>query len=126
MAEYRGYIAVISREDAVSWWLRRRLPGKPAVVFEAFCHPSIWTADEFYGCLGASVVLPGGVKYTAWQYSTRKGGDTLVLACEYSNEWLAPGGKFAVEGELRAGARLTELVEGDVLTQIRKVLGSVQ
>lgn len=121
MTIYLGYIALIPRNDAVSGWLSQHLPRMPAVVLEAFCSDKAWTADERWYHLSNPLIISGGVRYTAWQYATFE-GNTLVVVCEYSSEGLAPGGKFAVDVQLREGAKLTELTKGEILVQVKQVL----
>ncbi|HSW91999.1 MAG TPA: hypothetical protein VLG09_05115 [Candidatus Saccharimonadales bacterium] len=124
MSEYLGFIALVPRK-AAGQWVQRHTPPPAVPILQAFASDATWEEDQLtLPALGRRLVLAlGGATYTARQY-TAHGSDVLVVACNYTREWIGPGGKFTADVELHRaeGVTLTEIVDGDLDEQIKQAL----
>jgi hypothetical protein len=112
--EYLGFIALVPRTNA-TMWIQRHVVSPVVPILQAFSSDTAWEEDQsILPALGRRLtVTSGGTKYVAWQYTIRNDADVLAIACRYAREYLAPGGKFAADVEMRQaeGATLVEIVD---------------
>lgn len=131
MSEYRGFIALVPRPSAEQW-IRNCAIRQAVPVLQAFASDTAWHVDQpTLPALGWRLELQvSGRTYIARQYTTRHNDtDMLAVACIYTNEWHAPGGKFAADVQLHRqsgtnliGVRLIELMDGDLDGQVVQAL----
>lgn len=84
MSDYRGFIALIPRENAAQW-ISGHTPRAFVPVLQAFASDEAWDDNHTrLPSLGGSVrVNFGAISYFGWQFTGYN--DVLALACFYVN-----------------------------------------